>query len=294
MFLGSQRSRSLPITITVFERQHRRATRELIFRSHLVHAHLDWQETDEWLNNVPPFTWVAWKGTRAVGLASFSEPLGGATWLRVAAADYDEDVAGVMRLLWEHALPDLRAAHATHCAVLLINDWLEPHMRDFGFGFHEKVITLKRSTNAMPDEARNPFMVRAFTPADMSSIITLDQAAFSPPWQMTDGEIRVAERMAVSCTVAVYEECVVGYQLSTIYFDGGHLARLAVAPDMQGRGVGKAILSDLIYRFGRRSIYAVSVNTQETNIQSQRLYERLGFRRNGYDLPVWMTAIASP
>jgi RimJ/RimL family protein N-acetyltransferase len=31
----------------------------------------------------------------------------------------------------------------------------------------------------------------------------------------------------------------------------------------------------------------MSVNTQAHNLASQRLYRHFGFRRNGYDPPVW-------
>jgi len=31
----------------------------------------------------------------------------------------------------------------------------------------------------------------------------------------------------------------------------------------------------------------VSVNTQLSNLASQHLYTKLGFARNGYDMPVW-------
>jgi ribosomal protein S18 acetylase RimI-like enzyme len=79
----------------------------------------------------------------------------------------------------------------------------------------------------------------------------------------------------------------VGYQLSTTFRSTGHLARLAVLPSMQGQGVGSALLDDMIRRFGRHDILTVTVNTQSGNYRSQRLYHHYGFRRNGYDLPVW-------
>ncbi len=81
---------------------------------------------------------------------------------------------------------------------------------------------------------------------------------------------------------------IVGYQLSTLYFDGAHLARLAISPVAQGKGVARALLSDVLTRFDRRGVRTMTVNTQSSNLRSQRLYTGYGFERNGYDLPVWI------
>jgi ribosomal-protein-alanine N-acetyltransferase len=133
--------------------------------------------------------------------------------------------------------------------------------------------------------------IRLARAEDLPIMAQVDQAAFSPPWQMTLAEVRQAERISATCTVAQYEKQVVGYQLSTLYFDGAHLARLAVTPDMQNKGVGSALLSDVLRTFARRGVYSMTVNTQARNEISQRLYLRHDFRHNGYNLPVWMAQL---
>jgi ribosomal protein S18 acetylase RimI-like enzyme len=119
----------------------------------------------------------------------------------------------------------------------------------------------------------------------------VDHAAFSPPWQLSLSDLRQAMRLAASCTVATLDERIVGYQLSTRHRESGHLARLAVEPNLQGGGVGGAMLNRLLMYFHERSVHIVTVNTQETNTRSQRLYNYYGFFRNGYDLPVWVSLV---
>jgi ribosomal-protein-alanine N-acetyltransferase len=133
--------------------------------------------------------------------------------------------------------------------------------------------------------------VRLVRAEDLPTLAQVDQAAFAPPWQMTFSELRQAERVSAICTVALYQERIVGYQLSTLYFDGAHLARLAVLPEMQGKGIGGLLLSDVLRYFSRRGVFVMTVNTQSSNEVSQRLYMRFGFRHNGYNLPVWMADI---
>jgi ribosomal protein S18 acetylase RimI-like enzyme len=62
---------------------------------------------------------------------------------------------------------------------------------------------------------------------------------------------------------------------------------LAVLPDMQGKRIGAVLLDNLISKFNRRGVRSLTVNTQQSNIRSQRLYARYGFHRNGFDLPIW-------
>jgi ribosomal-protein-alanine N-acetyltransferase len=174
----------------------------------------------------------------------------------------------------------------------MIRDWPVEYVGEMGFTFREEVVTLRRvDQNAPPNMKPADLIIRLARAEDLPMMAQVDQAAFSPPWQMTLSEIRQAERISANCTVAISQEQIVGYQLSTLYFDGSHLARLAVAPNMQGKGVGSALLSDALRTFARRGVFSMTVNTQSSNEVSQRLYLRYGFRHNGYNLPVWMADV---
>jgi ribosomal-protein-alanine N-acetyltransferase len=65
----------------------------------------------------------------------------------------------------------------------------------------------------------------------------------------------------------------------------GQLARLAVHPDLQGRGIGRALVTDAIAYAGGEYRTLV-LNTQTHNTRSQALYRRLGFRAVGTPMPV--------
>jgi GNAT superfamily N-acetyltransferase len=278
----------VPLSFAAYQRRYRQPVRDLLHHNENVHLHLDWHDSDAWIDGEGGTTWLAFQGTRLVGLAAVSEPMDKTCWLRIAAVDDHRDPMEVLPPLWSALAAHLRAAGVTQTAALLLNPWIEPYLSALGFGFMEEIITLRRSSFEPPPEPLpDGVRIRTAQPDDLAAVAALDRCAFSPPWQMSEREIRQAVRVTAYATIAEIGRRLIGYQLSTVYFDGAHLARLAVAPEAQGRGVGTALVAGAIRYFQRRSLTLMTVNTQLDNTRSQEVYLRLGFRRNGYDLPVW-------
>jgi [ribosomal protein S18]-alanine N-acetyltransferase len=175
--------------------------------------------------------------------------------------------------------------------VLVLRPWIAPNLSPLGFTFTEDIVTLRRRGANHPEPLRTDVTIRTAYLEEVPQILKIDQVAFEPIWQMTLLTLRQAARMSSSFTVAEVDGKMVGYQLSTLHNDGAHLARLAVLPDVQGGGIGGALLGDLIGRFVRRNILTLTVNTQATNIRSQNLYRRYGFDPTGLDIPYWHLSI---
>jgi ribosomal protein S18 acetylase RimI-like enzyme len=72
-----------------------------------------------------------------------------------------------------------------------------------------------------------------------------------------------------------------------------HLARLAVHPSVQGRGVGRALLANLFEWIKQNGFVILSVNTQSDNSASLHLYQRMGFLRTGESYPVYTFDVPS-
>ncbi|MBI1281901.1 MAG: GNAT family N-acetyltransferase [Anaerolineaceae bacterium] len=277
------------LTITPYQRRHLQPIRDLLFHSSFVHTHLDWLDSDQWLEAGESMTLLAWQRGRLVGVLGLSSPLNGSTWIRLAGiADY-VDPEHILCLLWDEFVPRLRQMDIHTVGLLIVSEWMSRYAPAMGFQFGEEIITLARSGLEIPTALPNRPRIRVAEMRDIPQLAALDQAAFEPPWQMSLYDLRQAYRIASSCTVAVKDERILGFQVSTFFFDGAHLARLAVHPHAQGQGVGGTLLGDLLERYARRGIRMMTVNTQESNLQSRRLYDRFGFEINGYNLPYWST-----
>lgn len=285
-------SQSPHFTLTTYKRAHRQSVLDLLFQSGRIHTHLDWHESAAWLDTHEVPIRLAWlDNRRLVGVMAASESMDGTCWLRLIAVDDSISARAVIEPLWQTLAADLRESGVHTTYVLILNDWLEPQVKDtLGFTQCEEIITLKRVGPNLPPYNPNSTaapVIRTAERADMETMVAVDQIAFHPPWQLTRSDLWQARRMSASCTVALHDDRIIGYQLSTLFRQSAHLARLAVLPELQGGGVGSALVDHMIRYFLRRGVRSITVNTQLSNHRSQRLYERYGFRRNGYDLAVW-------
>jgi ribosomal protein S18 acetylase RimI-like enzyme len=99
--------------------------------------------------------------------------------------------------------------------------------------------------------------------------------------------LEIAFRQSAIATVAEINGSIAGYQISTSTQAGGHLARLAVHPEYQGRGIGYGLVLDMLSQFRRRGAHAVTANTQHDNLVSLSLYQKAGFERTGEEYPLF-------
>lgn len=277
---------STPLTLTAYHRRYLQPIRDFIFQNHLVHVHFDWYESDQWLESVQPPTRLAWQNGRLVGFLAATAPRSGWSWLRMLGLRGLGDRRDVLRTLWDDLTIELRTLGTHQVALLGTDDWVPRVAQDLGFNLVEQVITMERPTGPLPMPQRStPVRLRPAEPWDLEAMLRIDEAAFEAPWQLAPDELRQGFRQSFSSSVAELNGEVVGYQFSTAGFGMSHLARLATHPVHQGIGVGGALLRHSIERLGRFGSLPVTLNTQSSNVRSQRLYSRFGFTPNGFDLP---------
>lgn len=121
---------------------------------------------------------------------------------------------------------------------------------------------------------------RRARPGDLTEVLALDALAFDGFWRF-DREALLDARAATPRSrhrVAVdVNDRIVGYHITGASGGFGFLQRLAVHPDVAGRGIGTALIDDALDWCRRRRCDAVLVNTQESNDRAFALYQHLGF-----------------
>jgi ribosomal-protein-alanine N-acetyltransferase len=272
------------LSVRISARHDRPGLRELVKASPWKHQHLDWIEPSALIEQ-GPIVMAAEGGRPAACLACPDDPPGVA-WIRLLAIDGGVDPEAAWRALWPEAESVARASSSV-AAALPQEPWFRSLLEPSGFRATTEVLFLEIQIQPRAGGGLPGIAVRDMRPTDLPDVARVDRGAFAPLWRHSQETLAVARARSPVCRVAVTGGAIVGYALSTLSPYGGHLARLAVDPECQSRGIGSLLTQDTLAELARRDVDRVTVNTQADNIRSQELYRRLGFRETGPRYPVY-------
>jgi ribosomal protein S18 acetylase RimI-like enzyme len=252
----------------------------LMQTSQYIHRHLDWRYPLDWIGSSPFFILES-RGQIISALACPPDPPLVA-WVRLFVTSGKISLEESWHALWDATRLDLARKGRFTTAAIVLQEWFHRLLFASGFSSRQSIVMLEREER-MPIRAALPagFTIRAMLQYDLPAVAEVDAAAFDPLWQNSLPALEQAYPQAVLATVAEADGQVLGYQLSTRNPLGAHLARLAVRPDLQGRGVGRALVADLAQQAERHGMYRLTVNTQSDNAASLALYKKAGFRETG-------------
>ncbi len=200
---------------------------------------------------------------------------------------------GVWTLL-EGLRVGLQARDATYLVAYATQPWMVHPLLKAGLRPVEHIITYERTHRALPKSVLPPRVhIRPARPDDVSDLTLLDAAAFEPLWRLASGELIGLLVTSGHFVVAERAGRLVGYVCSDVQRGLGHVHRLAVHPDVQGQGIGRALLADALAYCQSAGASLVTINTQQSNARSDRLYRRFGFRPMPRRIPVMMGEIAA-
>ena len=172
-------------------------------------------------------------------------------------------------------------------AAIAMQPWFQKVLADSSFENRQHIVMLDWQSQPWTSTEVEGVHIRRMAEADIPAVTRVDNAAFEPLWHNSLDTLQRAFSQALTATVAETDEGIIGYQMTTGHGPRAHLARLAVHPGMQGRGVGRALLTDLFAYLTRISTTRLSVNTQSDNRVSLNLYKGMGFIRTGEEYPVY-------
>ncbi len=129
----------------------------------------------------------------------------------------------------------------------------------------------------------SPLTIRVADPRDpsvLATLLTLDELAFPWLWRNSGDEfLSYADVAGVDLLLLELDGAPIGYLGLTGYLGWGHIDRVAIHPCLQGRGHGREAVRLAAGRLVETGANRIGLSTQARNVRSQRLYERLGFRR---------------
>jgi ribosomal-protein-alanine N-acetyltransferase len=136
-----------------------------------------------------------------------------------------------------------------------------------------------------PKEGAHPFVIRQMTQEDMPAVISLEKAAFKNPWSP---ELLRRELDHDWSTILLVEDPkpdgtkeLLGLAIFWIVQDEVHVLNVATAPEHRRRGVGRAVMEELLARGKHRRCVLATLEVRRSNEAAIQLYRSFGFRTVG-------------
>lgn len=114
---------------------------------------------------------------------------------------------------------------------------------------------------------------------DVPKIAEIEAEVFSVPW--SEQGFRDALKQDAIFVTARCKEQIVGYCGMYCSFEEGEITNVAVSPEAQNRGIGKALISGLLRLAKEKGISRIVLEVRVSNIPAIRLYEGFGFQKVG-------------
>lgn len=126
---------------------------------------------------------------------------------------------------------------------------------------------------------------REMVPEDAAGVEVVEKASFALPWSRKSFWEEAANERTFYL-VALDGEQIVGYAGTWLIVDEAQITNIALLPDYRGRGIGTAMLGEIIRESVRRGAERMTLEVRPSNKVAQALYTAYGFkdfgRRRGY------------
>lgn len=133
-------------------------------------------------------------------------------------------------------------------------------------------------------------IIRQMEAEDLEQVYSIECSSFSRPWSRESFQQSFSNQQNLYL-VAEENGTILGYCGLWGIVGEGEITNVAVDYRFRGRGVGEAILRELIRQGGLIGIESFTLEVRLSNLSAIHLYHKLGFRdtairKNYYEAPV--------
>jgi ribosomal protein S18 acetylase RimI-like enzyme len=259
----------------------------LINYEYYVHRHLDWRSALDWLGSRP--FWVIERSQRILAALAIPTNPPEVSWVRLFAVNESFGQKKAWEALFPSCLDELKRTSSSPIAALGLNDWFAEVLVDHQFRHFQDIVVLSWDEDqSVPHPVSGKdWSLRPMRSEDIPAVAKLDHTSFERLWQISTNTLEHSFDQSGYSTVIEMNGRLVGYQISSSGTYNAHLARLAVLPSLQRQHLGYALVQDLQDHFRKRHARYITVNTQNNNLASLALYQKMGFRLTGEYFPVY-------
>lgn len=263
------------------------AIQEILQRGYLVYQHPDWLNAEDLL--LEGVVFLLLEDERPSAVIGFTNPLDQFTWLHFFAV-----IPGKTSLMqiWEIFFKDVNVRRfLSGLSVFCIpsNSMVMPLVKA-RHGTREGAIVYLSAgikDRRAPEKAENAPKLDLVAPPSPQEIFSCLETAFPSFWRLTMRNI--ANALVESDDVWFFSlgDDLAGYLLTNRNESSVNISRLAVAPELQNKGIGSQMISFLFDAYGHQPHKVFTVNTYSANLPAISLYRKFGFKHSSPEMAIY-------
>jgi ribosomal-protein-alanine N-acetyltransferase len=121
------------------------------------------------------------------------------------------------------------------------------------------------------------FYIRWLNRSDMQEVLGIEQASFPYPWELKDF-YHILQPKKTWGKVCEIDGKVVGFIIYHTDRDAYNIVNLAVHPDYRKRGVGRALVDDMLEKVHPLRRHEARLTVSEQNLDAQLFFREIGFK----------------
>ena len=123
-------------------------------------------------------------------------------------------------------------------------------------------------------------MIRAATTTDAADIARIEHRAAAHPWTEDSVRSSLIRPVSAAWVTHVHGRCV-GHLLSTVVLDEAEILTVAIDPELQRQGLGRALMVYAQAEWHRRQVQRAFLEVRRQNQAARSLYTRMGWTETG-------------
>lgn len=119
--------------------------------------------------------------------------------------------------------------------------------------------------------------VRDMRSSDLSKVMIIERNAQIVPWSRLSFEESLSKDYL--CRLILVDQEICAFHVASEVLDELHILTLAVAPDQQGRGLGHALMDDIVAISNSLGLNKIFLEVRESNKVAFSLYQKWQFQQ---------------
>lgn len=132
----------------------------------------------------------------------------------------------------------------------------------------------------MGEARQKAWSIRPAKREDLAEVLRIERESFPSPWQGDMFASELEEELALFLVMEAEGEFA-GFTCARVVREEGHVLKIAVAPELRRRGLGRELMDVLLLEMRKRGVETTWLEVRQSNWPGRAFYRAFGFHDVG-------------